>query len=106
GSAGFTCRNLYPESFYYFKTDFSNILLEGEPTCVVVVSHQRVVGILTERDVVRLTAQQHSLDDVAVGRVMSHPVVSLSEAAFTEVKTAVQLCRQHRIRHLPLLGKQ
>ncbi|MDA0266249.1 MAG: EAL domain-containing protein, partial [Cyanobacteria bacterium] len=22
-----TCRNLYPESFYYFKTDFSNILL-------------------------------------------------------------------------------
>ncbi|MDA0267821.1 MAG: hypothetical protein O3A14_12895, partial [Cyanobacteria bacterium] len=23
-----TCRNLYPESFYYFKTDFSNILLQ------------------------------------------------------------------------------
>ncbi|MDA0266980.1 MAG: hormogonium polysaccharide biosynthesis protein HpsA, partial [Cyanobacteria bacterium] len=25
-----TCRNLYPESFYYFKTDFSNILLEPD----------------------------------------------------------------------------
>ena len=36
--------------------------LRARSSCVVVVEDDRVVGILTERDVVRLSAQQQPLD--------------------------------------------
>jgi len=75
-------------------------------SCVVVVDQQQVVGILTERDVVHLTAQQQSLDLLVVAQVMAQPVVSLRESAFTDVFFAINRLQQYRIRHLPILDDQ
>ncbi|MFE4105736.1 PAS domain S-box protein [Almyronema epifaneia] len=75
-------------------------------SCVLVVENRQVIGILTEPDVVRLVAQQQPLDGLAIRQVMTQPVVTLRESAFTDLFAAIDLLQQHKIRHLPLLDEQ
>jgi CBS domain-containing protein len=58
------------------------LYLRVRSSCVLVVEAAKVVGILTERDIVRLTAQQQPLEQLRVEEVMGHPVISLPESAF------------------------
>ncbi|AFY73310.1 PAS domain S-box [Synechococcus sp. PCC 7502] len=74
----------------------------AKSSCIIVVEHKRLVGILTERDVVRLIGQQQDLR-VPISNLMSHPVISLQESKFTDLLSAVSLFQQHQIRHLPML---
>jgi PAS domain S-box-containing protein len=83
--------------------DSDNVHLEARSSCVLVMEGEKVVGIMTERDVVRLSAQQRSLDTVTVREVMATPVVTLREADFTDLFSAVNLLQQRRIRHMPVL---
>ena len=75
-------------------------------SCVVVVEDDRVVGILTERDVVRLSAQQQPLDRRVMRQVMTHPVATLRESAFSDLFFALNLLQHYHIRHLPILDQQ
>ncbi|MEL6402628.1 MAG: CBS domain-containing protein, partial [Cyanobacteria bacterium J06626_4] len=75
-------------------------------SCVVVVDNERVVGILTEQDVVRLNLQQQPLNTLVMQQVMLSPVVTLQESAFTDVNTAIHLLKQHHVRHLAILDNQ
>ena len=80
------------------------IHVETRSSCILAVEDNQLLGILTERDLVRLTAQRRSLEDLTIRDVMNHPVIALHESAFTDIFIATNLLRQHRIRHLPLLG--
>lgn len=84
--------------------DFADIIHhDARFNCVVVIEEAQVIGILTERDIVRLTAQQKNLSSLVVGQVMTRPVVTLSESAFTDIFQAITRLQQYRIRHLPIL---
>lgn len=76
--------------------------IEVRSSCVLVVDNEQLVGIVTERDVVRLSAEQLPLD-VTVTEVMARPVVTLRESAFTDLFLAINLIQQHHIRHLPIV---
>ncbi len=80
--------------------------LETRSSCVLVIENRQVLGILTERDVVRLCAQQRSLENLLIQEVMAHPVISLRETAFTDLFFAINLLQQYHIRHLPILDEQ
>ena len=84
----------------------SDDLQEARSSCVVVVEDDRVVGILTERDVVRLSAQQQPLDRRVMRQVMTHPVATLRESAFSDLFFALNLLQHYHIRHLPILDQQ
>ena len=73
---------------------------------MVVVDNDRVCGLLTERDVVRLSAQQFPLDDLRICDVITPPVVTLYEADFTAWEIAFELLQRHHVRHLPLLDAE
>ena len=73
---------------------------------VVVVSEARPIGILTERDVVRLSRAllSHELDEaVAVEQVMSKPPWTIGMDA--TVEEALLFCDQHRVRHAVVVDK-
>lgn len=80
--------------------------IDVRSSCVLVVENERIVGIMTERDVVRLSAEQQPLDFLAIREVMTHPVSTLRESAFTDLFMAVNLIQQQRIRHLPIVDEQ
>ncbi|MEM9541542.1 MAG: PAS domain-containing protein [Cyanobacteria bacterium P01_E01_bin.42] len=84
-------------------THLDNVRLEARSSCVLVVESGKVVGILTERDVVRLSAEGRSLERLLIREVAIHPIVTLRESAFTDLFFAINLLGQYGIRHLPVL---
>jgi CBS domain-containing protein len=80
--------------------------LEARSSCIIVVDNQRVVGILTERDLVRLGVQQQSFEQLTLAQVMTDSIITLREADFTDLCATINLLQHHRIRHLPILDEQ
>lgn len=74
--------------------------------CVLVMKGKKLEGIFTERDLVRLIASGRDFEKVNIGEVMSHPVITLTEADFQDIFAALFLFRRYRIRHLPILDEQ
>jgi len=70
---------------------------------VIVDEEQRCTGIFTERDAIRIIAQQFSIDQ-PLGKVMSRHIVTVSiDASFQEAK---RLMLTHNIRHLPVTDQE
>ncbi|QQE66155.1 PleD-like protein [Leptolyngbya sp. BL0902] len=74
-------------------------------SCVVVDGDRRVVGIITERDVVKLGAQQQPLETLLVEQVMTKPVITMGQSELTDLFSVVGLLQQHHIRHLPIVDE-
>jgi PAS domain S-box-containing protein len=73
-------------------------------SCVLVTEGLQLRGILTERDIVRLTADRQDLKNIRVGEVMTPALVTLTQAAEQTALTVLPLFQQHRIRHLPIVN--
>jgi|GEM_PF-599227 diguanylate cyclase (GGDEF)-like protein/PAS domain S-box-containing protein len=86
-------------------SQLNQVGIEARSSCVIVVEDNRLVGILTERDMVRLITQKPALENLLVCEVMTRSVITLRESAFTDLFSAVNLLQQHHIRHLPILDE-
>lgn len=74
-------------------------------SCVLVIEKNKVKGIITERDLVRLTLQRINFNEVCALEVMTTRVITLSEDLFTDIFVALSILRQNKIRHLPIVNK-
>jgi PAS domain S-box-containing protein len=77
----------------------------GWNSCALVVKAGRLIGIFTERDVVRLTVSGLDLATVTVAEVMTAELIALRQSDAPTVLNALSLMRQQNIRHLPILTK-
>jgi CBS domain-containing protein len=68
---------------------------------VAVCEGSRLVGILTERDVLRLVARGAAADRTRAGEVMTTELVTISPDA--DVLAAARIMGERRIRHLPIV---
>ena len=68
---------------------------------VAVCDGARLVGILTERDVLRLAGDGADLEQVRVGEAMTSEVVTISPDA--DILAAAGLMGERQIRHLPVV---
>ena len=80
-------------------------MLERKIGCVVVVDDEKgkVVGILTEGDLVMCAASGHDPNRTLVKEIMKSPPVTCSPEA--RVEEAYALMRRNNIRHLPIVDK-
>jgi CBS domain-containing protein len=76
-------------------------MMEARVGCVVVCDGPRLVGIFTERDVLRLAGEGADLDALIVGEVMTTRLVVVGPA--DDIVDAARLMREHEIRHLPVV---
>ena len=74
--------------------------------CVLVIEASQLVGVFTERDIVRLTAQSIPLRSTKIADVVTKPAITLRQSQEHDIFTALGLFRQHRIRHLPIVDEQ
>jgi CBS domain-containing protein len=68
---------------------------------LVVVEHEGLVGIVTDRDLVRRGLAKGLPVDARIDGVMSSPVISIDVDA--DVATAFELLRTHKVRRLAVL---
>ena len=76
-------------------------MLEETVGSVGVCEGERLVGIFTERDVLRLAGEGPNFTEVKVGDVMTRQLVTL--APDDDILDAARLMGERKIRHLPVL---
>ncbi|MDP9232559.1 MAG: CBS domain-containing protein [Actinomycetota bacterium] len=76
-------------------------MLEETIGSVAICEGDRLVGIFTERDVLRLAGEGSGFADVRVGDVMTRNPVTLSPD--DDVLDAARLMGERKVRHLPVL---
>ncbi len=54
-------------------------------SCVLVQEQTSVIGILTERDIVRLSLSEAIGPETAIREVMTQPVITLEQERFTDI---------------------
>lgn len=74
--------------------------------CALVLQDHQLIGIFTERDLVRLAATGEPLASKTVAEVMTQPVITLNQADYRNTLEILALFRVHQIRHLPVLNDQ
>ncbi len=78
-------------------------MLERKIGCVVVVDQEKVVGIVTESDMVRCAANGHDPNRTLVKDIMKSPPVTCNPEA--PIEEAYAHMRRNQIRHLPIVDK-
>jgi CBS domain-containing protein len=76
-------------------------MLEESIGSVAVCEGERLVGIFTERDVLRLAGEGPEFAEVKVGDVMTRNPVTISPD--DEILAAARVMSERRIRHLPIV---
>ncbi|MEO1673638.1 MAG: CBS domain-containing protein [Cyanobacteria bacterium J06631_2] len=74
-------------------------------SCALVMKGDELQGILTERDIVRFTAEKLAFDSVNVRDVMTRSVVTLAKSNLKDIFAALFLFRRYRVRHLPIVDE-
>lgn len=69
---------------------------------ILISQEQQLLGIFTERDIVRLTANQMPLEGVTISEVMTSNLITLSLAEAGNIFSVLALLRSAKIRHLPI----
>ncbi|MDJ0696916.1 CBS domain-containing protein [Mastigocoleus sp. MO_188.B34] len=88
-------------NFLNLDASTSNI---SNSSCVLVMQNDdELLGIFTERDIVRLSAAATDFEEVKIASVMTTPVVTLAQEDFSDIFAILFLFRRYRIRHLPIL---
>jgi len=77
------------------------IMSDRSISCILVLSHNEPIGILTERDVVFAANWLLGQPELLIKEVMNKPVMTASEDM--TVAQAYQVFSQHKIRHLVVL---
>ena len=76
-------------------------MMEAHVGSVAVCEQSRLVGIFTERDVLRLASEGTSFGDVQVGDVMTRTPLTVSPDV--GIADAAKLMGERRVRHLPVV---
>jgi CBS domain-containing protein len=81
--------------------DALKIMRDRSISCIIVLSHDEPIGILTERDVVFAANWMLGQPDLLIKEVMNKPVMTASEDM--TIAQAYKVFCQHKIRHLVVL---
>jgi CBS domain-containing protein len=77
--------------------------IQARASCVAIVEAGHYIGLLTERDVVRLCAKRRDLGKLTIGDAIVANSVTLRLAAFTDLSIALDLLQRHSLSHLPVV---
>jgi|GEM_PF-752598 len=75
-------------------------------SCVIISGSEgrELVGLFTERDLIRICIQSVPLAQLTMQAVMSQPVITIQETGLNSINDVLMLFQTHQIRHLPVLN--
>ncbi|NET55910.1 MAG: GAF domain-containing protein [Symploca sp. SIO2E6] len=76
---------------------------KARDSCVLVMEGEKLLGLLTEWDVIKFVAMGMNLEEVQAGSVVTRDVITLKASDFRDIFTVVKLLEKHRLRYLPIL---
>ena len=79
---------------------------EEAHSCILIVEANKLVGIFTKSDLLRLVAAQVDLSKVTIAEVMTEPVVTWQKSQGHNLTSILSYMQQHSLSHLPMLDEQ
>lgn len=73
---------------------------------VLAIADSQLLGIFTERDLVRLISSRQNWRDLILAEVMNRDVVTLTPTESEDIFAALNLLCQHQISHLPIVDER
>lgn len=83
----------------------NTVLRDEQSSCVFIIKNERLVGIFTERDIVRHIACNTLKENIPIQDVMTSNPIGLKEDLFTDIFAVLHLFRQLNSHHIPILNK-
>jgi len=71
--------------------------------CVCILDKKRVVGLFSERELVRCIVQDMALHAVSVAAAMTPVAIAINASNLPELSAVLDLFRQHQLQYLPVL---
>jgi PAS domain S-box-containing protein len=81
----------------------TQLQIHARSSCVLIVEDRQLIGLLTERDVVRLIADCQDLANLVIRDVMTADLVTLKLSVFTDISVAIDLLDRHQLCYLPVV---
>jgi PAS domain S-box-containing protein len=81
------------------------LMEQANSSYALVVEQGLVVGIFTERDLVKLISQRIPLQQLTVTAVMTQNLIAISIKELQDVVSVFKLMQKQQIRHLPVLNE-
>ncbi|NES06045.1 MAG: diguanylate cyclase [Okeania sp. SIO2F4] len=79
--------------------------IKSRSSCLLVVENHQLLGILTERDIVRLIASKVQFEQIKISDVMTDKLITISDSEIEDIYTVINYFQQYKIRHLPVLSE-
>ena len=95
------------ETLKTYRIDFVTRELHNElrSRYLVVMEHQKVVGVLTAHDLFFYNRQDKNPASLTIAECIRHSFATLLESALTELYTPLNLLRQHQMRPIVILNE-
>jgi len=78
-------------------------MADARESYVLVVDDNKLVGILTERDVVKNTASKEFFPSLMLAEAMTQKLITVKNDEIQDIFSLSKIFVKHRIRHLPVL---
>ena len=76
-------------------------------SCILIIDDNgRLIGIITERDIVRLIAEKRLLENLTVAQVMTKNLITCKIAELANPLLLIEVMHRNHIRHLPVINEQ
>lgn len=92
-------------SAYTPVTEAITRMSQHSASCVLVIEKKQLVGIFTERDIVKKAAAMIELKHLKISQVMTKNPICISLKENVDIASVLSMLRQHKIRHLPALDE-
>ncbi|MDJ0844647.1 PAS domain S-box protein [Crocosphaera sp.] len=73
-------------------------------SCLLVAENRRLVGLLTEKDIVQLIAEKIDLEGAKIRKFMTKKLITCQESEISAIDDLVSFLSRHNIRHLPIIN--
>ncbi|MEG3858254.1 CBS domain-containing protein [Microcoleus sp. herbarium12] len=77
-------------------------MTEARASCILIASDRQLLGIFTERDVVKITAREIPLAGVVISAVMTENSIAISLERAENIFKVLSILPTAKIRHLPV----
>ncbi len=92
-------------SAYTPVTEAITRMSQHSASCVLVLEQKELVGIFTERDIVKKAAAMIEFKNLEISQVMTRNPICISLKETVDIASVLSVLRQHKIRHLPALDE-
>lgn len=86
--------------------DAIGLMSQNRSSYILISEEQKLLGILTERDIVKITFHQMPLEGIPISQIMTSDVIALTLEEAGDIFSVLSLLRSSQIRHLPILDSE